>query len=451
MAARKNKGDIKLNKKHNGKEFTSSFHFVGLVKPVRKKEEDSDNWYDVEIFDTNKTSTNKDRRVLQFNVETAFKNELKVELAGMEMPLANVYSSKNKHNFKIDWADRFNKSLYPDETYHLIDPDWDKAEKFSKQIKEGMWVEVKGHYEFSSFTNNDGDEINIVKRTIDQVYPLKNGEVEIKAKDGDTFKAYDAAEDGQYIGMGKAKDGVTTVRVGWLNPEGGKLYICKVESDGTEGKRTELTYTDGSVQVSDRIKVTNNVDSQIRLPKGNGQAGFEYVPYVRNFKDENFKEINSFEMQLGIRSTYQDENSKDTKVNGVFLDYGKEKSEPRDVELTVYYKEAEEGKTALADAFARLNRLDFFVVEGVDNNRAEFAMVEVQETEEDDNPFEDVGEKVTDYEQVSTGTKKGLEILRYISGTYKKEFLTDEEISKETSENGDPFENVTINDDDLPF
>ncbi|NDJ99826.1 hypothetical protein ABP2_0135 [Bacillus subtilis subsp. subtilis] len=35
--AYKKKDDIKINKKHGGKEFTNNFRFVGLVKPVRKK------------------------------------------------------------------------------------------------------------------------------------------------------------------------------------------------------------------------------------------------------------------------------------------------------------------------------------------------------------------------------------------------------------------------------
>lgn len=451
MAKKKNKGEIKLNKVHNGKEFTNSFHFVGLVKPVRKKDNDSDNWFDVEFFDTTTTQTNKPRRVLQFNIETAFKNELKVELAGMEMPMANVYSSLHKKNFKINWEDRFDKSKYPDDSYHLIDTDWDKTEKLSKLVDKDIWVEVKGHYEFSSFTNDDGNEVNTVKRIIDQIIPLKNGEITITGlKEGEVFRAYDSAEDGIYLGMGKAdKTGTATLRVGWLNPEGGKLYICKVEND-TEGKRAEQEYNDSVVE-NGRITVKNNVDSQIRLPKADGK-GFEYVPYVRDFKDENFKEINTFEMQIGIKSTYQDETTKDTKVNAVYLDYGKEKSVPKDVELIAYYKEASEGKQPFADAIARLNRLDFLVVEGIDNNRAEFALVEVEEKEED-NPFADVDEKVSDYEQVSTGTKKGLEILRYVTGTYSRELLTEEEISSETV-NGDPFANpptTEVSEDDLPF
>lgn len=449
--AKKNKGEIKLNKKHEGKEFSNSFHFVGLVKPVRKKDAESDSWYDVDIFDTNKTQTNKDRRVLQFNIETAFKNELKVELAGMEKDTVYLYSSTEGKSSPIAWDNRYDKSKYPNDTYHLIESEWDKAERLSEIVKTGIWVDVKGKYEFSLFTNDEGKETKIVKRIIEQVSPLKNGEVTITGlKEGDTFKAYDSEKDGIYLGMGKAdKEGKATLRVGWLNPEGGTLYVCKVDGE-TEGKRATLDYTDGEV-VKDRFTIKNNVDSSIRVAKEDGK-GYEYVTYVRNFKDENFREINSFEMQLGIKSTYQDDKTLDTRINGVYLDYGKDKSVPRDVELTVYYKEASEGKTPFATAFGRLNRGDFLVVEGIDNNRAEFAMVEVQE-KEDDNPFADVDEKVSDYERVSTGTKKGLEVLRYVTGTYSKELLTEDEIELGNNSD-DPFANtgnVKVEEDMLPF
>lgn len=448
--AKKTKSEIKLNKKHEGKEFSSNFHYVGVVKPVRKKNDDSDSWFDVEIFDTNVTKTQKDRRVLQFNIETAFKNELKVELAGMEKDTVYLYSSTERKSAPISWADRFDKSKYPNDTYHLIETEWDKTERLAKLVKPGVWVEVKGKYEFSTFENNEGKEITSVRRMIEYVAPLKNGEVVITGlKEGEVFRAYDSEVDGNYLGMGKAdKEGTVTVRVGWLNPEGGTLYICKVEND-TEGKRTKVDYTDGTSS-TDRITVNNNVDSSVRVEKVGG-TGYEYVTYVRNFRDENFREINKFEMQLGIKSTYQDEKTLDTKVNGVFLDYGKDKSVPRDVELMVYYKEAAEGNTPFATAFGRLNRGDFLVVEGIDNNRAEFALVEVQEVEED-NPFADVAEKVSDFEQVSTGTKKGLEILQYYKGTYKKKLLTEDEMVL-TSSSNDPFADTSIgiSEDDLPF
>ncbi|KON87457.1 hypothetical protein AF332_11875 [Sporosarcina globispora] len=445
--ALKNRTTIKLNKKHEGKEFRNEFRFVGLVKPVRKKEVDGDNWFDVPFYQNTKTQTKKDRRVLQFNVETAYRNELKVELAGMEKDVAYIYSSKHKKSAPVDWNDRENKAAYPDETYHYIQQEWDKTEAISKYLVEGMWVDVRGHYEFDKFENDEGQEFKSVKRIIDNVYPLKNGEVEIKGlKKDDAFRVYDSESEGIQLGFGKANDeGVAAIKVGWLNPEGGELFVCKLDGE-TEGKRTKLEYTEDGVE-TDRITVRNNVTNDIQLIALDGKK--EYVPYVRNFKSPDFFEVNSFEMQIGIKSTYQDEQTKDTKVNAVYLAYGKEKSVPKDVELTVYHKEAEEGKTPFADAFARLNRLDFLVVEGIDNNRAEFAMVEVEESE-DDNPFEDVGEKVASYEQVSTGTKKGLEILTYVGGTYKKELLTDEEITEE-QQNEDPFSSVNISDDDLPF
>lgn len=447
--AKKTKGEIKLNKNHGGKEFSNNFHIVGLVKPVQKKDAETDSWYNVELFDTTTTKTGKARRVFQAVIETAFKNDLKVELSGMEKDTVYLYSSTERKSTPIAWADRHDKSKYPNETYHLIETEWDKAERVGGQIKVGMWVEVKGKYEFSEFTNEEGNTFNSVKRVIDSIQPLKNGIVEIKGlKEGDTFKAYDAETEGNYLGMGKAnKEGIATVRVGWLNSEGGKLFICKVEND-VEGKRIAVDYTEGEV-TTDRITVKNNVNSSIRVPKEGGKYG--YVDYVRDFKHEDFKEINAFEMQLGIKSTYQDDTTLDTKINGVYLTYGKQASTTHNVELTVYYKEAEEGKQPFATAFGRLNRGDFLVVEGIDNNRAEYALVEVQEKEED-NPFADVSEKVTEFERVSTGTKKGLEVLRYVAGTYSKGLLSDEDLEGKTIVNDDPFggnSSVGISDEDL--
>jgi hypothetical protein len=43
-----------------------------------------------------------------------------------------------------------------------------------------------------------------------------------------------------------------------------------------------------------------------------------------------------------------------------------------------------------------------------------------------------------------------LKILKYLGGTYKKELLSEEEISLE-QKNDDPFAEVDIQDDDLPF
>ena len=446
--ALKNRTTIKLNKNHNGKEFRSDFRFIGLVKPVRKKEQDGDSWFDVPYYQETLTKTKKPRRVLQFNIETAFKNELKVELAGMEKDLAYLYSSKHKKTQSIPWDDRFNKEKYPDDTYHYIAQEWDKSEEIGNLIVDGMWADVRGHYEISDFTNEDGEVVKTVKRFIDNVYPLKNGEVIIKnVKDNDEFKVYDSLEGGFQLGFGKGKDKEVVIKVGWLNPEGGTLYITKVAGD-KEGERIPQVYSNGTVD-GERITVKNNITNDIQIIGTDNKK--YYVPYVRNFNSEDFVEINKFEMQLGIKSTYQDEKTKDTKVNGVFLNYGKAKSEPKDVELIVYYKEPEEGKVSFADAFSRLNRLDFLVVDGIDNNRAEFAMIEVDESVTDDNPFENVGEKVTSYERASAGTKKGLEILTYIGGTYKKELLTEDEISETAKASSDPFAPIDIKDDDLPF
>lgn len=445
---------IKLNKNHGGKEFKNSFRFIGLVRPVRKKNQATDSWDALPFYEEKLTQTNKPRRVLQFNVETAYRNELKVEVAGMEKDLAYAWSSKHRKSTSVAWADRKNKEVLPDETYHVMTTEWDLTEEVGAWLQEDMWVDVKGSYEFGSFANEDGETVNTVKRIIESVYPLKNGEVEIKGlKEGDEFKAFDSATDGRQLGYGKAnKDGVVNIKVGWLNPNGGTLYVTKLDN-GKETARTKLDYTDGTVE-TDRVVVKNNTDSTIAVPSTEKGKKREYITYVRDFKSPNFVEINTFEMQLGIRSTYQEE-SKDTVVNGVYLSYGKERSAVNDVQLKVYYKEPEEGKQAFADAFANLNRLDFLKVKGIDNNRAEFAMVEVADTSED-NPFENVGEKETNYEQVSTGTKKGLEILSYLQGTFQRELLKEEEITpiednSVSVKTDDPFATTVINADDLPF
>lgn len=449
---RRGKGDFKVNKNHQGKEFVSNFHFVGKIEPVQRKDQSNDNWFDVEIYDTTETRTGRARKVTQFQLETAPYNKLKVEIAGMEMEYAYLYSMKARQSFRLEWADRFNKAKYPDDTYFLIDTDWDKTVKFGEMLSggEGMWVDVKGHYEFDTFTTDDGDEIKLVKRIMDRVSPLKNGTVEVKGlKNGEFVRVLDKEEGGNFLGQGKADaDGTAAIRVGWLNPEGGKLYACKLDAKKEEGARTEVVYTDTVSEVGNFTVTNNETVSPVRIDK---TGGYEYIDYPLDFQDPDFKEINVFDMQVGIRSTYQDEESKDTIVNGVFLDYGKERSTPKEVELNVYYQEAEEGNTALATAFGRLNRLDYMVVEGIDNNRAEYTMIEVEEQEED-NPFENVGEQVKSYERASTGTKKGLEITGYVTGTYMKELLSEDEIAETVSMvTEDPFAKVEVKDEDLPF
>ena len=248
---------IKVNKKHEGKEFKSSFRFIGQVGQVSKKDKETGSWEKRPIYFQKPTTTGKQRRVLQFEVETAMSNRLRLELAGMEQQYAYPYSSKHKKSEKVAWADRNDKSKFPDDTYHAIEVDWDKAERLGKTIKEGDWVEVRGQYQFDTFSPEDGEEKVFMKRVISSVRPIQNGVI--------------------------------------------------VNDDGT----------------------TQTV-----------KHGGEEFDYVTDFNDRAFREVNYFSMQIGIRSTYQEENG-DTKVNAVFLDYGKERSEPKDVELIVYQKEAQ--------------------------------------------------------------------------------------------------------------
>lgn len=359
---------IKVNKNHQGKEFKSSFRFIGKVSPVQKKDQTTDSWEKQPIYQETTTRTNKSRRVLQFEIETALSNRLRVELAGMEQPFAYPYSRTNNKAAKVAWADRNDKTKFPDDTYHAIEVDWDKAERLGQMVEEDGWYEIRGQYQFDTFTpDNSTEEKVFVKRVISSVRPIKDGVI--------------------------------------------------VNDDGT----------------------TQTVK----------HAGQEF-DYVTDFNSEAFREVNYFSMQLGIRSTYQEDHG-DTKVNAVFLDYGKERSEPKDVELVVYQKEVEKGKS-MADAFASLNTYDFIEVTGQDNNRATFAYVDIVEDIPSDDPFADVdsSEKVTRQERVTNGDKRGLEVISYVQGSLMRELLTEEEFRKTaalTSE--DPFNSANNSDD--PF
>lgn len=352
---------VKINKTNGCKEFRSFFHFVGQVRPVRKKNETTDSWEDQPIYEETTARSGKPMRKIQFNVETAMSNELKVELFGMEQQSVYPYSSKHKNAVKVAWNDRLDKTKFPDETYHLIDPDWDKAEKIGTEVEPGKWVEVKGHYEPNEFTNEDGTVFKNVRRVIDSVTIIENG---------------------QELKIGKDK-----------------------------------------------------------------------INYVTDFSSPDFKEVNYMNMQVGIVSTYADDNQGFTKVNGTILTYGKDRSEPKDIEFVVYQTEAVDGKKSLADAFASLERLDFIEVTGVDNNRATFAYVPIEENLAEDDPFADVDEsnKQTRMERVTNGTKKGLEITGYVAGTLIRGLLTEQEITKSVStEKTGTLGNVNISDDD-PF
>jgi hypothetical protein len=350
------KSSVKINKKHGGKEFYNYFRFIGQVKKFKKKEDD--NWVEQPFFEQGITKTNKARRVLQFVIETAKGNELKIENNGMERDFAYAYSSTEKKSHRLNWSDRNDKNKYPNETYHLLPPEWDLVEQLALTLSEGSWVEVKGKYEFDTMTGENSQEINLVKRMVTEINPIVDGQ-------------------------------------------------------------------------------------EVRV----GQDKFNYVT---DFNSSDFKEVNTFRMQIGIRSTYQNESDKNTKVNGVYLAYGKECSAPKNVDLMVFYSEPEEGKAALADAFARLNRLDFVEIQGIDNNRVEYTYVPVEETS--DNPFDDVDEqnKTVKMQRATSGSRKGLEILSYVQGTYIKDLLTEEEITQieQTQNNDNP---LVVDLDDLPF
>ncbi|MDP9675269.1 hypothetical protein J2W97_001252 [Paenibacillus jamilae] len=370
---------IKVNKKHGGKEFKAPFRFIGKVSKISKKNQETDSYEELSYYEEKMTrSANpKPRRVLQFNIETALSNKLKVEVAGMEQKFVFAYSMKHKKTIKIDWSVRFEKDKWTDlngkiqdidSTYHLIDSPWDKAQEFSEYIKDDVWVEVRGEYEFEAILGEER-EVEFRKRTITSVRPIIDGKL--------------------------------------IDEEGKPLPI----------------------------KVNN-----------------KEIDYVMDFNSPNFIEVNSFNMQLGIKSTYQDETTGDTKINAVFLKNGKERSEPMDVELIVYQTEAGEGKKSMADAFASLNTYDFIEVTGQDNNRATYAYVDIVEELPSDDPFNDVddSQKETRQERVVNGDKKGLEVISYVQGSIMRELLTEEEFRKTaTLTNDNPFSESLPSDD--PF
>ncbi len=359
---------VKINTKNGCKEFKSYFHFVGKVKKYRKQDE-SKSWVDVPYYEVKPTVTKKPRRVLQFVLETAKSNDLKIEVAGMEQTHAHPYSSKHKKSVKVVWADRLDKTKFPDDTYHIINgTEWDRAGEIGEKIADGQWVEVKGSYEFSTFMDN-GTEKTVIKRTVEQFNIIENG-------------------------------------------------------------------------------------AEINLDRTNK------ITYVTDFDSPDFVEVNKINIQIGIKSTYQDEKLKDTNVKAIYLANGKERSEPKDLELTVFYQEVAEGKP-LADAFASLNRLDFIEITGQDNNRATFSYVDIEEKLEDADPFNEVasGDKTVRQEKVTNGTKKGLEVTGYVAGTILRGFLTEQELTKSANvKKDDPFlnqetrtESEVVGDDEDPF
>ncbi|OMD66884.1 hypothetical protein [Paenibacillus odorifer] len=358
---------IKTNKKHGGKEFTSNFHFIGKVKHIKEKDKNTDSWEPIPFFSWEDEGKKK---VFQFIIETAMSNELKTKITGKEKPKVYPYSRKHNSSVPIDWADRYDKSKYPDDTYHLIDPEWDRIEKFKNIVEDGKWVEVKGKYTPYEFTTEEGQTIKGVSRTISFVNPIVDGKVVIDDKPQD-------------------------------------------------------------------IKVNGKV-----------------INYICDFNSPDFVEVNHFSMQIGINSTYQNEETKNTIINAVVLTNGVERSEPKDVTLEVFQTEVVEGKKTLADAFASLNTYDFIEVTGQDNNRATFAYVDVEEIIASDDPFADVDDtqRVTRQERVTNGDKKGLEITSYVGNSLMRDLLTEDEFKKTASvTSNNPFGANTNKNVDDPF
>jgi hypothetical protein len=345
---------LKINKSHQGKEFKSYFRFIGQVK--QSITGTSENFVVQPLFQTTLTKTNKPRRVLRFDVLTNKFNNIAVSLAGMEKEFVYLYSSTDKKSEKIKWADRLDKTKYPNESYHYILSEWDLSQSIADSLNENDWVEVKGKYEFSTFTNEEGKEYPVIKRIITSVEPVENGQ---------------------------------------------------------------------EVALRNKTKIN----------------------YITDFDSPEFVEVNYFGLEVGIKSVYQDEETKDVIVNGVFLDYGKEKSTPRDVKLSVPYKEASKGKTSLADAFAKLNEYDFLDVVGIDNNRPVFTEVEVEASEDD--AFADVEETVAQTQRVISGNKKGLEIIAVVKNSLQKGLLTQEEFEPTVEQTFSG--NEVNNDDEIPF
>ena len=397
----------KPNKNHGGKEFFNEFHFVGQVKKTVKGV--GDNAEVKPIFELTQTKTNKPRRVLQFDILTHKHNRLKVDMGGMEFPIVTLWSSTESKSAKIPWKDRLDKSKYPNTTYTIIGgTEWDNCATWGGLLSEGAWVEVKGVYEFDSYINPEGKVYLIVKRRPTSITFIKESE-KISVHIAYATQRLEIAAPEEKIAIQKELDQ-------WRE----------------EAKEHAIKLANGE---SDINEVTCNKQK---------------IDYVCDFDSPDFQEVNHFVMELGIRSTYQDDETKNTRVNGVFLGWGKERSTPKNVELDVYYKPPVGNETPMADGFASLSRLDFVEVRGTDNNRLEFAEVE-EEADDDFDPFANVLEQEAKTNIAISGRRKGLEILAPI-GKPKKDFLTEEEISDDLPDfcgEGNPFPDLDSEED--PF
>ncbi|WP_405169370.1 hypothetical protein [Paenibacillus sp. FSL H3-0286] len=279
---------IKKNNNHGGKEFASSFHFIGKVKQIKEKDKNTDSWEDVPFF---KFEDEGKKKVIHFIIETALSNELKVKLTGKEKPFAYPYSRKHKNSTKVAWAERFAKEKYPDDSYHLIDPEWDRIDKIKEIVQTDAWVEVKGKYTPYEFTTEDGQTIKGVSRTISFVNPILDGKVIIDGKAQDIkvdnkvvnyvcdFKSPDFIEVNKYsmqVGINTtyqdSESGNTTIKGvvltnGIERSEPKDVELIVYQTEATEGKKS-LADAFSSLNTYDFIEVTG---------QDNNRATFAYV------------------------------------------------------------------------------------------------------------------------------------------------------------------------------
>ncbi|WP_372011386.1 hypothetical protein NBRC13296_12560 [Paenibacillus chitinolyticus] len=355
------KSPVKLNKKHGGKEFSNWFHFVGKVKPVKEQDKESGNWTDVPYFRTETDDNGKLKKIIEFVIETAMSNDLKVKLSGKEMDYAYPYSSKHKKAATVAWEDRHDKTSYPDDTYHLIEPEWDKIDKLKELIVTDGWFEVKGKYTPYSFIGENNNEIKGVSRTINSVNSVidgkvsENGELKsIKVNNEEidyvcdfdspdfvevnnfgmqlgilsTYEDYDAGNtkvNGVYLTYGLTRSEPKDVELIVYNeePEEGKKSLAEaftsvergdfLEVTGQDNNRATFTYVAVQAEPDDPFADVDETSKQTRYEKvtNGAKKGLEIKSYVdgsylRKFltEDEITKSINVIQNTNPSTNTY---------------------------------------------------------------------------------------------------------------------------------------------------
>ncbi|MFE4571367.1 hypothetical protein [Paenibacillus chitinolyticus] len=306
------KSAVKISKDHGGKEFASSYHFVGKVKPIRNQEKGTDNWVDVPYYREETDNKGKVKKILEFIIETAESNDLKIKLSGKEMTFVYPYSSSKKKSSKISWEDRFDKTKYPDDTYHYIDSEWDKIDKFKELISTDVWVEVKGKYNPYEFTGDRDSEIKGVSRIPSYINPIIDGKVKI----GDELRAIQVNKvDIPYICDLKSPDfvevnnfkmqigirstyadkekGMTNVNgvfltYGKTSSEPKDVHLIVYQQEATEGKKP-LADAFESLDEFDFIEVTG---------QDNNRAMFTWIPIEEKLdKDDPFADVDESNKQ----------------------------------------------------------------------------------------------------------------------------------------------------------